>query len=322
MRSSMRSLVQVSMVAAVQAFYCGGAKAACTLSGALVTSSTIVSAGTYTPPTAPTTQTATITLSLVYQSGSNGQCLGAVAFNRGSLPAAMSRVGGGGTLPYTMTNVGTSVLFTGTTPGSSNFISFQVSAGTASISLNVDLLEQPGASVLSGLYTDNLTLQVFNRSRSNVQGAAVASSAFTVTGTVNTACSIANAANTSQTIGVTTGLTTGMTSAAPTFDVSCNNPSTVSLTTQNGAVTRGGVLESALSAIAGFRNKIEYSASINGGAGAVTLNTATSTSISGTFNSAPITNRPMSVTIAPESSTVPLVSGTYSDVLTVSIIPQ
>ena len=112
-----------------------------------------------------------------------------------------------------------------------------------------------------------------------------------------------------------------MATGAPNVGVSCTGPSNVALISQNGAVTLGGVLEATLTAVPSFRNKIEYSASTNGGAGTVSLNTATTNSASGVFNTTAVTSG-TTVTIAPQASAVPLVAGTYSDTLILRITPQ
>lgn len=300
----------------------GAAHAVCTISN-ISFSPTSANAGTYTIPTAPTAQGISIVIS--FTTAGNGNCQFGVAFRRTSLPAVMTRVGGGA-LPYTIRTQaggGTTLLFTGATPGS-NFFPILVNTGqTSSGPHSVFFLEQPVGPVPSGSYTDsNLTLEIYNRNGGNLTGSALRSIPFTVNGTVTSVCTISNPNNIGQTIGVgSTGLTTGMATGAPNVNVSCTGPSNVALISQNGAVTLGGVLEATLTAVPDFRNKIEYSASTNGGAGTVSLDTATANSASGVFNAAAVTNG-TTVTIAPQASVVPLVAGTYSDTLILRITPQ
>src|SRR4029079_3457031 len=65
-----------------------------------------VSTGTYTPPNAPASQPATITVSgtfLATLGGVAGGCQIAVAFNRASLPASMALTSGGtASMPYAL----------------------------------------------------------------------------------------------------------------------------------------------------------------------------------------------------------------------------
>lgn len=154
-------------------------------------------------------------------------------------------------------------------------------------------------------------------------GALAADQDITLTATVEPFCSIANATGTTASISTvaTTGLTSGS-PASPTMDVICNKASTVTLASENGAVTLGNVQEGNLSAVANFRNKIEYTASINGGAGAVSLATGGgSATANGNFATAAVSTTATAVTITPETSAVPLLAGSYQDKLTVTINP-
>lgn len=306
------------------------AKADCT-GGGTIQSMTITplsaNLGSYTPPgAAPADVLLPIVLNYTVSTGAHGSCQFALGFQRPTLPATMSRNGGGSTtVPFTVQRSnGPSLLYSGV-PLATNPFDFSVIASSTTAVLNVRFQMAPTVSTLGGSYSDNLTLTVHNRNGTLVQNQLAALN-FAVNGTINTSCSIANANNTSQVISVgSTGLTTGMQGAPPQFNVSCNSSSNVSLSSQNGAVTRGGLLEGALTAVSGFRNRIEYQATINGGAGAVSLNTSSggaAVSANGVFNAAAVTSQGTTVTITPESSTVPLLAGSYSDVLTVTITPQ
>src|SRR5581483_3475357 len=119
--------------------------------------------------------------------------------------------------------------------------------------------------------------------------AMAADQAINIGATVTSFCAISNPLNISPSIPINgAGLTTGGPATAPTIDVLCNNASTVSLTSSKGAVTLGGATETSLgSPPTGFRNSIQYTASINGGAGPVALDTSTGVegvNTSGSFN--------------------------------------
>jgi hypothetical protein len=158
--------------------------------------------------------------------------------------------------------------------------------------------------------------------------AQTASQDITITASVDGFCAISGAANTTALIptSTTTGLTTGS-PPSPTFNVTCNKGSTVKLTSLNGASTLGNALENAiLTSALGFRNKIEYSASVTGpGSTAVVLDTnvvsGPGANVTGAFAVGAASASATTVTITPETSTSPLLAGSYSDTLTVTIAP-
>lgn len=153
-------------------------------------------------------------------------------------------------------------------------------------------------------------------------GAMAADQNININANVAAFCTIANASGTTATIDTVaaTGLTSGS-PTSPTMDVTCNKASTVNLASQNGGVTLGGAVESDLSPVPGFRNRIEYVASVNGGAGPVSLNTSSDTSANGSFNAGAVATTGTAVSITPEASSIPLLAGSYSDVLTLSVNP-
>ncbi len=333
MRSFIRWLGTVVVIWSVTLLAAADARAACTINSMSLVSSGVANAGTYTQGgSQPGAQTVSVQVSLSH-SGSGG-CQGAVAFARASsATGTMTRVGGGSgtiTVPYSLTSGGTNTIYlSGGTPAANNFAAFTISSGDASPvtkTVTLSLTATYASTNVAGDYRDNLTVNVFNRNGGNISGGAVTGgAAFSVEGLVNGGCSMVGAAsNTSQTVAVNTvGQTTGMATAAPQFNITCVSASTVSLTSTNGAVTRGNVLEGSLpTAPTGFRNKIEYTASIDSTPTTVQLNTDSVSSTSGTFAAAAVTNRLTTVTISPNSSTTPLQQGTYNDVLTIVIAPQ
>ena len=308
------------------------AKAACSGGGEVqsvsLASSSVANLGTYTPPSGtPGLISVVLNLSLTYTPGAAGNCQLFIGFRRPTLPATLSKAGGG-SIPYALVrnSNGTTLVFSGTIPTTSTH-RLTVNNVAPTRNFRIDLQMQPDtlANNLGGYYTDGLTLEVYNRSGA-VVGSLVGQAPYTVNGTVATSCSISSATGTSQIIAVgATGLTSGMVGSAPQFAVTCNSSSNVTLSSQNGAVTRGGALESALATVNGFRNRIEYLATINGGAGNVVLDTSNggaNVSAVGTFAAAAVMNAGTVVTIQPETSSTPLLAGSYSDVLTVTIAPQ
>ena len=73
----------------------------------------------------------------------------------------------------------------------------------------------------------------------------------------------------------------------------------------------------------GLDNFIDYSASINGGSGAVTLDTsdAGTDPATGSYAEAAISGDTQTITITPASGN-PLLPGSYSDTLTVTVSPE
>lgn len=263
--------------------------------------------------------------SVTVTNSSSSSCTFVLSVQRTTLPASMTN--GANTLSYVIERSGGgSIMHTGgtTTAGTSTASATLASSASTTINLRVRLPAGQSTANASGTYSDASPLiEVWQLNGSGVPTTLRSSVPMSITNTRLGSCTITDAANTSQTISVgSTGLTTGMANVAPSFNVTCSGASNVSLTSQNGAVTRGNVLEGSLAIVSGFRSKIEYSASINGGAGTVTLDTASATSATGVFNAAAVSALGTQVTITPESSIVPLLAGTYRDVLTISIVPQ
>jgi hypothetical protein len=304
-----------------------GAEAGCNVTTATITSVNSASIGTYSAPVALGPVTVSVTFTYTTSGGGGSGCHGGAAFSR---PAGTSGAlnNGSATIPYTLfgSTSGVSPLYTGATPTSTQYEPFVLAAGsTGSATVTFILQGSPSTTALSGSYADNLTLNIFDVKGTNIQGGAIGSSNFTIMGAVSSSCVVVNGTlqNANQTIGVgVLGQTTGMATGAPSFNVTCSAPSTVALSSTNGAVTRGGVLKSSLVAVPNFRNKIEYFATLNGGAGSVTLNTATGNTVNGVFNATSIASRATIVTITPEASIVPLVAGSYSDILRIIVTPN
>lgn len=328
-----------SWLAAVLALVmASAAEARCTINAAgLSITPTTANTGTYTPPTAPSSVAVTFTVSGTYNTNlSAGTCRVAIAFYRTSLPATMSRSGGGATLPYTITSAagggGNSILITGgTVPSASQRVEVSfASAGPNLVNqpftttLTAHFLMQPGSPQRAGSYSNNITLRVYNVNNAGTAALRL-SQAFTVTGTVTMACTIGGTSTPaagSATIPVSPAGVVDTTAIARSFTtVVCNSATTVQATSLNGAVRR------AATAPSGFTNMINYSASATFSGATSTLNTATIPTAAGaeagtTANTA--SNTPtgtLSVTITPQAATATLIGGSYADTLRITLTP-
>lgn len=296
--------------------------------------------GTYVPPTAPSSVAVAVTISGTYTTNASaGTCTVGLSFQRASYPPATmaNNNGGGTTLPYTISTgsggSGSVLLFTGGSVALSNIMQYPFASAGANltnraftVNLTIYVTMQPGASQASGNYTDNLTAWVFNILAGGGGGSSLYSRAFTVTGTVTNYCTIGGVAHPTAdnaTIPITSaGAVNTATINKSYASVACNAPATVQVTSQNGAVTNAG------SAPTGFTNLINYSVSATFSGATATLNTATNAAATGaesgtavaTTGSAP--SGTLSVAITPQANASKLIAGTYSDILTITIVPQ
>lgn len=147
-----------------------------------------------------------------------------------------------------------------------------------------------------------------------------------ITATVSTFCSINNASTgTVDTATITVDSagavdTTPVTpDNSPYANVACNAPSDLQLTSINGGLTTG-------SSATGFDNFINYQAQATWNSVTATVDTASSSgtgTVSGTAQ--PVATAfagSMSVLITPTANAQPLVQGSYSDTLRVTLTPQ
>lgn len=317
------------------------ADARCTFNAAGLTITPVAaSTGTYTPPTAPTSQSVAFTISGTYNttSAANPLCTIAISFNRASLPATMARSGGGATLPYTITSLsggGNTLLFTGGgLPLAANTVSTSFTqAGTFlfnqpfSVTITAFFLAQPGSPQLNGSYSDTTpTVQIFEVRQGSGALTLRATRAFTVSGTVAKACTINNVATpAADTATIPVGATGAVNTTAIArsyLSVQCNGLSNLQSTSLSGAVKR------AVAAPSGLTNLIDYSATATFGGASSTINTATVATATGAEAgdiSATSTSTPsgtLAVTITPQSTVLPLAKGNYTDTLRVTITPQ
>jgi hypothetical protein len=310
------------------------AHAICNVLSVTSVTPSIANAGTYTAPIAPTAQTININVQGLYISLLGGNCTIAISFNRVSLPASMTILGGGSaTLPYTIQNSpggGNTLFHVGAgIPGASNRLTASFAAATLgiaasySVNLTAYVLMQPGPTQQGGTYSDSITLDVF-ADLLIIPFRAVASP-FTVQGTVTSMCTIGGVATPtadSATIPVSGGVVNTTPILKTYSNVVCNSPSRVQLTSQSGAV------KSATPAPGSFSNHIDYSASAVFSGATATVNTATVPTATGPEASTSILatgsmpSGTLSVTITPQTSALPLVKGSYADTLRVTITPD
>jgi hypothetical protein len=149
----------------------------------------------------------------------------------------------------------------------------------------------------------------------------------TIDATVATTCTINNVAtgttdtatiNINADGSVNTGAVTP--TSSPYANVACNAPSDLQVTSQNGGLTGPA-------AVVGFDNVINYSATATWNSVPASVNTATNAASgapeAGTV--APVGTAHtgnLSVSITPAANSNPLVIGSYSDTLTVTVTPQ
>lgn len=314
------------------------AQARCTINAAgLSVSPTTASTGTYTPPTAPSSVAVTFTVIGTYNTnGSAGTCTVAIAFNRASLPATMARSGGGATLSYSIRSAasggGNSILITGAAvPTATQRVQVSFTSAGPNLtnrafttSLTAHFLMAPASPQRAGSYSDGPTLRVYNVSTAGTAALRL-TQAFTVTGTVNMACTIggvATPAADSATIPVSpAGVVTTTPIAKSYLTVVCNSTTNVLATSLGGAVKIG------VSPPSGFTNMINYSAAATFSGATSNLNTATIPTATGaeagtTVATASTTpTGTLSVTITPQSVASSLIGGSYSDTLRITLAP-
>jgi hypothetical protein len=315
---------------------CGQAHATCNVNaaGMSMTPGT-ASTGTYTAPTVPTAQAIAVTITGTYTTNNTGgTCTLALSFQRATYPPATmaNTSGGAATLPYLIQSAsgsGNTILFTGASVSLSNVVQYTFASAGINLTnraftanFNIYASMQPAAAQAAGSYSDSLTAYVFNIA----SGASVFSRAFTVTGTVSKACTIGGVARPgadSATIPVssTGGVNTAIINKSYA-SVACNTPSNVQLTSQNGGVKTVATPPS------GFTNVIDYTSTATFSGATATLDTAALPAATAPEAGVAVSTTgatpsgTMSVAITPRANTLRLLSGTYSDVLTITITPQ
>ncbi|NOT71472.1 MAG: hypothetical protein HOP09_09390 [Hyphomicrobium sp.] len=333
-------LVLSMLAAALMSGLSSAAHARCTINAAgLSITPVTASTGVYTPPAAPVAQSVTFTISGTYNSTNNTfpLCGVALSFNRASLPATMARSGGGATMPYTIRTLpggGNTLLFTGGgLPAAANTLQVSFTqAGTNltnrafSITMTAHFLAQPGSPQAAGTYSDALTARVYQVRQGTGALTLRLTRAFTVTGTVNKACTIGGLSTPGMdTANIPVSALGSVNTAVISrsyLTVICNALSNLQVTSQGGAVKR------ATAAPSGFTHLINYSATATYSGATSTVNTATiSTAVGPEAGSIGTTSTntssgTMAVSITPQATVQPLVQGDYADTLRIQITPQ
>lgn len=298
-----------------------------------VTSST----GTYSPPTVPTAQSVTFTVSGTYNTNATaGTCRVAISFNRASLPATMARSGGGATMPYTIRTTatgGNTLLFTGggVPPAANRLLVSFVSAGANlvnrafSVPMTAFFLAQPVDPQRAGSYSDGLTVRFYNV-RASGTATDLGGRAFTVNGTVASVCTIGGVTNpaidTANIPVSPTGTVTTTPISRTYLNAVCNSPTNVLASSVNGAVRTSGTAPS------GFTTMINYTAAATFSGATSNLNTATNAAASGQEDGSVATTAgttpsgSLAVTITPQPPALRLIQGGYADTLRITLTPQ
>ncbi len=333
-----RLKIAAMFVAVMCAMASTPARALC-LIGSASFSPLTVSTGTYASPVAPGAQSLSFSITGTYLAllgDAVGGCEIAVAFNRSSLPASMSLTPGGtATMPYTLQSSasgGSTLLYTGGAlpiPANAMYLNYPsplIGLGNYTVTGTLWALAQPVDPQQAGSYQDNITVRVFSSSLAGILQGQVSSQAFTVTGQVAKSCTIGGLSHPSAdtaTIPISPGGQVNTATINRSYaNALCNTPSNLQLTSQNGAVTT-------TASVAGLKNLINYSATANFGGATAALDTSANPAASGA-ESGPAAatsgggapSGTLSVSLTPQANTGSLVAGSYSDTLTISIIPQ
>ena len=247
----------------------------------------------------------------------------------------MARTGGGATLPYTINSAaggGNTLLYSGgSVPPAANRLATSFSAGLLglgrpfSVNLTVYFLMQPGSPQREGSYSDGPTVHFFNGTGGGVSEVTPAR-AFTVTGTVAKACTIGGVYTPGADSATIPVGPTGVVNTTPInksyASAICNSLTNLQVTSQSGGVKRAAAAPSGLTHI------INYSAAASYGGASSTLNTATIPTATGAeagtvgTTSGATSSGSISVIITPQTCAQPLVKGSYSDTLRITLTPQ
>ena len=209
------------------------AQAACTLTGLQPSGSTIINAGTYTG----STLTFAVSLSFrVTTTGTGGTCAGSVAF-RGTATSPQMTDTNGNKLNYSLLG------YYSTTPGARGTFSVtNPNTGSLTFTLNSTLTIAAGQSAATGapngVYQDlTVSLVLFPSATSTT---VVGTLPLTITARVATptTCTIAGSASGgTRNLDFSNGRTISTSTQTANFgSVTCNSPTTLTLTSSNGGV--------------------------------------------------------------------------------------
>jgi hypothetical protein len=148
-----------------------------------------------------------------------------------------------------------------------------------------------------------------------------------ISATVSSACTINNAAAGSADTAVIPITAAGLVNTAPITptnapyaNVACNGPSNLQLTSLSGGVKNA-------TTASGFANIIDYTASATWHSVTATIDTSTTAGAAGSESGtaqpvATAFSGSLTVSITPLANTLPLVQGSYTDTLRITLTPQ
>lgn len=177
-------------------------------------------------------------------------------------------------------------------------------------------------------FVASVAFVVFGLAFAGAANAQTATQDINITATVNKACTVNNTATGtpgSATIPVSTAGAVTTTTITPTgspfANVACNAPSTLQLSSLNGAVKNSTTPGS------GFTNLIDYQASATWNSVTASLDTSTTSGATGVENGtaqavATANSGDLTVSITPLANALPLITGSYNDTLRVTLTPQ
>jgi hypothetical protein len=314
-----RSVVFALALGLGAAVTAGAASAACTINSVQSVTGAIANLGRYSGTTAPVAQV--ITLNFVLNVTGAGTCSGALAFNTTTQYAQMSGAGID-KLRYDVQSIGgTSVLYSTTAGATIAFAANNAGGGaTATASAQAQVIALASQTLTAGGYGDSgVVISVFNAGAltTPLPGA----SSWFANAAVNPSCTIGGTASKSDPNSVRVPVSAlGVVSIAQVQRsynaVVCNAPTDITMASQNGGIRHSGTAPS------GFANVIDYLAQASFGGATATINTATSAVTTGKLNTTTGANGTMLVNITPQTPALPLMTGAYDDVLTITLTPQ
>lgn len=296
------------------------ARAACDIVGVQSVMPAVMNVGSFSSTAMPPPVTVTLTV-LLAVTGNGGGCKGEYGLVRPTAPARMTRTPPAPVmLPYQITSNGGQILSFGVAATQRQRLpNFNVRNGETLIpvSLSFSVTPQaPLATPAAGSYSDQLTLQIYNREGG--QRILVGAAAVTVTAQVVDSCQLAmpGAIALNFSGDVATGTPAGAVQNL-TFNVNCTGPARVQLS--------GAALSNGTAAPSGaFDNFIDYRAVTTFGSASATLTTNGSAPVSvvspSTSNLAG-NNLPVSVNVNLIARRPLVGNRTYSGVLRITVDP-
>lgn len=305
------------------------ASAFCTQNGSNATVITAGTSTTVTPaydPSGVADQLHSFTVTIANpRTNANATCTLALSFTRATLPATMTN--GATTLQYSIESTSGATIIQNTgfaafsSPSAANRIDLTIApGGTANVTVRIRI-PAGQTSAGAGSYTDNTVTIGIYEIAFGVPFRALDEHVFTLNASIASACNLP--APDVSTLNFTSAISQGLPNSAfvlrSTFNgVACTAPSRIRLTGSSLLPTP------AVGAVAGFDNDIDYLAIAQFGAASTALNTTVAsqvTSAGTNVASGPVAGATITVDVNLLVGQ-PLLAGTYSSVLTVTIDPS